>query len=173
VQDAGAVRIVIVGNAGSGKSTLARALAAQHGVAHLDLDRLFWEPERVAVKRPSADVEADLDAYCARHDGWVIEGCYGALAARLLPRRPRLIFLDPGRAECLRRCRERDWEPEKYPSRAAQDAQLGVLLDWVEGYYRRDDDMSHAGHRALFDAYDGPKEHRCAKPAADLQAAAR
>jgi adenylate kinase family enzyme len=173
VHDAGPARIVIVGNAGSGKSTLARALSAQHGVPHLDLDRLFWEPGQVAVKRPRYRVEADLDAYCAQHPGWVIEGCYGTLAARLLAQRPTLIFLDPGRAECLRRCRERGWEPDKYPSRAAQDTQLATLLEWVDGYYQRTDDMSLAGHRALFDAYDGSKEDRCAARAAGPYAATR
>ena len=40
---------------------------------------------------------------------------------------------------------------------AEQDEKLGFLLAWVANYYNRDDDMSLVRHRAIFDAYDGPK----------------
>src|SRR5690606_32731734 len=39
-----AVRILIFGNSGSGKSTLARRIAKEHGLPHLDLDAIVWEP---------------------------------------------------------------------------------------------------------------------------------
>ena len=70
---------------------------------------------------------------------------------------PELVFLNPGLAACLQNCRNRPWEPHKYASRAEQDSKLEFLLDWVADYYRRDGDMSLVRHRAIFDAYQGPK----------------
>jgi len=74
-----------------------------------------------------------------------------------LPLGPELVFLNPGEAACLRNCRARPWEPHKYASKADQDAKLAFLLGWVSDYYRRDDAMSYARHRAIYDAYAGPK----------------
>jgi adenylate kinase family enzyme len=43
------MRLLIMGNSGSGKSYRARALAAQHGLVHLDLDTIVWEPGKIAA----------------------------------------------------------------------------------------------------------------------------
>ncbi len=150
------MRIAIIGNSGSGKSTLARELAAD-AVPVLDLDTIVWEPGKIAVPRPRDQVLADLDRYCAEHPQWIVEGCYGDLAAHVLAHEPELIFINPGEEACLARCRARPWEPHKYESKAAQDTMLDNLLAWVSAYYQRDDDMSLARHRALFDGYAGPK----------------
>jgi adenylate kinase family enzyme len=150
------VRIVIVGNSGSGKSTLARRLAGKTAPV-LDLDTIAWEPHKVAVPRPRDLARADLERFCKKHERWVVEGCYGDLAEHALRWQPELILLDPGEAACLRNCRARPWEPHKYASKAEQDAKLEFLLAWVSDYYKRDDDMSLVRHRALFDAYQGPK----------------
>ena len=32
-----------------------------------------------------------------------------------------------------------------------------MLIDWVRGYYTRDDELSLVRHRALFDGYAGDK----------------
>ena len=166
------MRIVIIGNSGSGKSTLARELAAPARTPLLDLDTIFWEPGQIAVPRPPPAVHADLDRFCAEHADWIAEGCYGGLAERMLglapgpaassagsapEARPELIFMNPGEAACLRNCRARPWEPHKYASKADQDCQLEFLLGWVSDYYRRASDASLARHRAIFDAYSGPK----------------
>ena len=45
------MKVLVYGNSGAGKSTYARALAAQHGLAHLDLDSIVWEPEKIGVPR--------------------------------------------------------------------------------------------------------------------------
>ena len=151
------MRIVILGNAGSGKSTLSKSLARTQGMPMLDLDTLVWEPDRVAVERPDALVFADLAQFCRESDDWVIEGCYGDLVEAVLPHRPRLIFLEPGQDVCIANCRNRPWEPHKYRSKQEQDDHLEHLLGWVRSYYDLDGSMSLAGHRAVFDAYDGPK----------------
>jgi adenylate kinase family enzyme len=152
-----ALRTAIVGNSGSGKSTLARKLAAASGAPILDLDTIAWEPDRIAVLRDPAEVNADLDRFCAAHESWIIEGCYGDLIEHSLAHAPELVFVHPGEQVCLRNCRARPWEPHKYASQAAQDAMLEPLLAWVSAYYTRDGTMSLARHRAMFDAYRGPK----------------
>ena len=151
------MRIVIIGNSGSGKSTLARRLAAPAQTPMLDLDTIVWEPGKIAVARPLPAVHADLDRFCAEHATWIVEGCYGGLAERLLPLGPELIFMNPGEEACLRNCRSRPWEPHKYASPEAQDRMLEPLLAWVSDYYRRDGDASLARHRAIFDGYAGPR----------------
>lgn len=151
------MRLAILGNAGSGKSTLARWAAQRTGGPHLDLDTVAWEPAQVAVPRTGAAARADVADFCRRHDGWIVEGCYASLVAVALPLAPRLLLMNPGEAACLANCRARDWEPHKYPSREAQDAQLASLLEWVSAYYTREGDLSLKAHRALFDAYAGPK----------------
>lgn len=150
-------RVLILGNAGSGKSTLARRLGAENGATVLDLDTLVWVPGRIAVPRPADVVRADLHAFCESHESWIIEGCYGDLAEVVLDGRTELILLDPGEAACLENCRRRPWEPHKFATPAEQDARLGQLLAWVSEYYHRDGAMSLRGHRALYDAYAGPK----------------
>lgn len=161
------VRVAIIGNSGSGKSTLARVLAA--GVVPvLDLDTVAWKPGEIAVPQEPVVARAQLDAFCLAHADWIIEGCYAGLVGAALEHAPQLVFLDPGRAACQANCRARPWEPHKYASPAEQDARLAALLDWVAEYYTREGDMSFAAHRALFDAYGGPKQHLVTLPGPDF-----
>jgi len=150
-------RIVIIGNSGSGKSTLAHKLAKDSGAVILDIDTIVWESGKIAVPRTPEAAQGDLDAFCRTHTDWIAEGCYGDLAEYALRWKPELIFVNPGEAACLANCRARPWEPHKYASKADQDSKLEFLLQWVSDYYTRDGDMSLARHRALYDAYAGPK----------------
>ncbi len=149
--------LTILGNSGSGKSTLAARLAAATDIPVLDLDTIVWEPGKIAVPRDPEDVAADLHAFCSAHDDWIVEGCYAGLAEQTLRYDPILLFLDPGEEACLANCRERPWEPHKYASKEAQDANLPMLLQWVSDYYSRQGDMSWAAHEALLRAYEGEK----------------
>jgi adenylate kinase family enzyme len=158
------MRAVIIGNSGSGKSTLARSMAAESHAPVLDLDMIFWEPDQIAVARPDEAVFADLAKFCEGHVHWVIEGCYGNLAERALTYRPLLILVHPGKEACVSNCHARPWEPAKYATKAQQDQHLEPLLAWVADYYERDGHMSLRGHRALFDAYPGPKQLLTALP---------
>jgi adenylate kinase family enzyme len=148
-------RVLIYGNSGSGKTTMARAVAAELGVEHLDLDLIAWDSpgER---RSPAASV-AMLEAYFAAHDAWVVEGCYGDLVEAALPYCTELRFLNPGVERCIANCRARPWEPEKYASPEEQDQRLAFLLDWVRQYDTRTDEYSLARHRAIFDGFAGPK----------------
>ncbi|QNA87431.1 shikimate kinase [Massilia sp. Dwa41.01b] len=151
------MRLLIIGNSGSGNSYRAKALAAQHDLAHLDLDTIVWEPGQIAVPRAPQQVQADLLAFVHAHGSWVAEGCYGDLVEAALPWCSELVFMNPGREIYLENNRRRPWEPHKYDSMEAQQSKLPFLLDWVAGYYERDDAMSYACHRHLFDRFDGNK----------------
>ena len=152
--------MVIFGNSGAGKSTLAQELAREHGLAHLDLDSLAWEPTSPPERRPLELSSRAIERFTSTHQAWVIEGCYADLLAIVSPSCNEMIFLNPGVEACVSHCRSRPWEPHKYASKAAQDENLEMLIQWVREYENRDDDFSLHRHRALFDAFSGPKtEH--------------
>jgi adenylate kinase family enzyme len=151
------MRVLIYGNAGSGKTTYAKRLARTHGLQHLDLDAIVWEPGKIAVLRPAETVRAELQAFIDEHSRWVIEGCYADLVEMASADCTELVFLNPGEAACVAHCLARPWEPHKYASEVEQDRMLGPLLDWVRGYYHRDDAWSLVAHRRLFASFDGPR----------------
>lgn len=158
------MRIVVMGNSGAGKSTLAGRLAIEHGLAHLDLDTLAWLPTHPPQRAPLAESAAKIEAFATAHTGWVIEGCYADLLRIAADRCTQLIFLNPGTEACIANCRARPWEPHKYPSREAQDANLAMLLEWVRAYETRDDEFSLRAHRALFDEFRGDKREWTTRP---------
>ena len=150
-------RYLILGNSGSGKSTLAQRLARSGGIAHLDLDTLAWAPTSPPERRAIAESTRQIEAFMAGHDCWVIEGCYADLFAAPLRRCTRLVFLNPGIEACVENARLRPWEPHKYASKAAQDANLEMLIGWIREYETRADTFSLGAHRALFDEFAGAK----------------
>ncbi len=150
-------KVVIFGNSGAGKTTLARKLAREEGLAHLDLDGLAWEPTSPPTRRPVESSAEAIRQFTARHDRWVIEGCYSDLLSLAAPDCTQLIFLNPGVLACVQNCRSRPWEPNKYESQAAQDANLEMLIEWVGAYETRQDEFSLEAHRRLFDAFPGAK----------------
>lgn len=151
------MKILVFGNSGSGKSTYAQSLAAAHGLTHLDLDSIVWEPGKIAVQRDPQAIAASLDAFIAAHPGWVIEGCYGELVESAALHCSQLVFLNPGLEACLANNRRRPWEPHKYASMEHQNSMFDALQTWVADYYVRDDAWSCAAHRRIFDDHPGPK----------------
>lgn len=91
------------------------------------------------------------------NDNWVIEGCYSDLLELVIPHCTEVVFLNPGIDVCAENCRNRPWEPHKYDSSAEQDANLDMLLSWVEQYSQRTDEFSLRAHRRIFDNYAGEK----------------
>ena len=150
-------RLVVLGNSGSGKSTLARRLAHVRGLVHLDLDTHAWEPGIPPRRRPLARSAREIAAFMEANADWVVEGCYADLLATLLPHCTRMIFLNPGIDACVANAEARPWEPHKYPSKAAQDANLDMLKRWIEEYESRSDEFSLAAHRSLFARFTGDK----------------
>lgn len=163
-------RTVILGNSGSGKSTLAQRLAHAAGLPHLDLDTLTWEPGAPPTRRPIADSVREMAPFMAG-EAWILEGCYADLLEAALPRCTRLLFLNPGVEACVANARARPWEPHKYPSKEAQDANLEMLVGWIRDYETRRDTFSLAAHRALFAGFAGSKRELTSREAiADLSA---
>lgn len=146
-------RILIFGNSGSGKTTLAARLRDAKGLAHLDLDELAWLPTAPPERRPLAESGQAVSEFVAAHDSWVIEGCYTDLLELAAPLATEAIFLNLPVAQCQANARGRPWEPHKYSSPAAQDANLAMLLDWIAAYPVRDDVLSLRAHREFFGAF--------------------
>lgn len=164
------MRIAIVGNSGSGKTTLARQLNVGNRTSVLDLDTIAWEPNQTAVARPTEAARADVRAFCKSQESWIIEGCYAGLIETSLEFSPHLLVLDPGVEQCFTNCMSRPWEPHKFASKKEQDDKRSFLLDWVEAYYSRDDDMSLIAHKVLFQAYTGPKQWLSELPGSEFTA---
>ena len=155
-------KILIFGNSGSGKSTLAKALGDRHRLNHLDLDTLAWEPVASAntpPKRKSLNDSAELILeFTEANNQWVIEGCYTDLLSLLVAEATEMIYLNLSVAQCIENARQRPWEPHKYESKAAQDANLGMLIDWIAEYEKRQDTFSSQAHLTLYQAYQGDKK---------------
>lgn len=150
------IRIVIFGNSGSGKSTLASCYATIPGVGYLDLDTIAWDTP--GVRKETAESIEELHTFMRDRESWVIEGCYGSLIAEAAKTATEIIFLNPGIEECRKNCRARPWEPHKYESREAQDANLEMLLQWVAEYETRTDEFSLPAHRQIFESFGGKKQ---------------
>ena len=154
-------RIVIFGNSASGKSTLAKKLAKQDQLAHLDLDSLAWLPITEHSPTPQRQDIAvsvgEIEHFITHNNEWVIEGCYSDLLNHALTKCSQVIFLNLPIELCLRNAKNRPWEPHKYKSKAEQDGNLAMLLDWIAQYEQREDTFSKSAHQQLFDDFLGHK----------------
>ena len=150
-------KVVIFGNSGAGKSTMAQEIATHENLAHLDLDTIAWETGDPPQRTPLEKAGAAIDAFMSANRGWAIEGCYADLIELVLPQSPEIIFLDLPVEECIANARARPWEPHKYESPDAQDANLTMLIDWISQYPYRDGEFSRNAHAALFRDYPGKK----------------
>jgi adenylate kinase family enzyme len=150
-------KILIFGNSGSGKSTLAKKLCAGSGQAHLDLDTLAWRPSSPPQRRPVIESQIEIEKFIWLNDGWVIEGCYADLLEIAVSGTDVMIFLNLPVEACLKNARNRPWEPHKYESKQAQDANLEMLLSWISKYPERTDAFSESAHQDLFSRFPGRK----------------
>lgn len=150
-------RILIFGNSGSGKSTLARELCLKYTLAHLDLDTIAWLPSSPPSRKPLVDSQQDISIFIKSNESWVIEGCYSDLLEIAIPESTEIIFMNLPVDACISNARNRPWEPHKYATRDAQDANLGMLIDWISQYPEREDTFSMAAHNELYEKYAGRK----------------
>ena len=149
------MKLILLGNAGAGKSTMARRIIGDEPIPRLSLDEIAWDD---GPKRKPLEVSLRmLHAFIQSNEQWIVEGCYSDLIQAALPYCTELRFLNPGIEVCVAHCHRRPWEPEKYPSKEAQDEKLDFLLDWVREYESRADEYSLARHRELFEGFRGPK----------------
>lgn len=156
-------KVLIFGNSGSGKSTLAKQLSKNNHLAHLDLDTIAWQPvsaEKPPTRRSIAASKKEIDKFVNDNKGWVIEGCYADLLELLISEVDEMIFLNLSVEACIKNAKNRPWEPHKYESKVAQDANLPMLIEWIAQYDSRVDNFSKLAHQRLFDAFKGKKVMR-------------
>ena len=150
-------KILIFGNSGSGKSTLAKELCDSEKLACLDLDTLAWKTTMPPERQPLNKSYKEIQIFIESSDGWVIEGCYTDLLEKALPFSNEIIFIHLPVETCILNAKNRPWEPHKYESKAAQDANLEMLIDWISQYNQRVDTFSEQSHRALYNDFQGKK----------------
>ncbi|NMH60331.1 AAA family ATPase [Alteromonas ponticola] len=150
-------RVVIFGNSGSGKSTLATRMAKESALAHLDLDTLAWEPVSPPVRRPVAQSCESIKHFMNNNKNWIIEGCYSDLLAFAMEGATKVIYLCLPIEHCVENAKSRPWEPHKYESKEAQDANLDMLIHWIRQYENRNDTFSKTPHEQLFSRFSGQK----------------
>ena len=150
-------RIVIFGNSGSGKSTLAKELQRDNDLPHLDLDLIAWQPTSPPERKPIFESSQEIRAFMDSNAQWVIEGCYADLLEIVIPESSEIIYLNLPVEACISNARNRPWEPHKYESKEAQDANLDMLIDWIAQYADRNDTFSKPAHEKLFKDYEGKK----------------
>ena len=150
-------KILIFGNSGSGKSTLAKELANSENLAHLDLDSLAWLPIMPPERTPLEMAKRKIQEFTKSHSNWVIEGCYTDLLEIAISEASELIFMNLTVEQCIENAKNRPREPHKYTSKAAQDKNLEMLINWIEQYPERDDVFSHKAHMDLYQKFPDKK----------------
>ena len=151
-------KVVIIGNSGSGKSTLAKKMVTDVGCEHLDLDTLAWQATTPPTRKPINESKDTIDDFLSKHYSWVIEGCYSDLVELVLDDATELVFLDLPASLCVENAKQRPWEPHKYPSKEAQDANLSLLIDWIKNYDDRKDEFSRKANQKVYENFAGTKQ---------------
>lgn len=126
-------------------------------MAHLDLDALAWLPSTPPQRMPLEQSRLLVDEFVSNNESWVIEGCYTDLLQLIEDRSTEIVFMDLPVEQCIQNAKNRPWEPHKYASKQAQDANLAMLLDWIAQYEQRDDVFSLAAHTGFYDSFSRVK----------------
>jgi adenylate kinase family enzyme len=142
-------RTLIIGNSGSGKSTLADQISSASRCPHVRLDDIYWIDPLLLRKRGAVAAQ-NLLAVTVAQPSWVVEGVFGWLIDRAVPRATRLIWLDPPWEDCRAGLMARG------PCGVSDEEFTGLRV-WAEAYWTRQSSSSHAAHQRIFDAFAGEK----------------
>ena len=126
-------------------------------MAHLDLDSLAWLPSQPPQRMPLIESKVLIDEFTGNNESWVIEGCYTDLLEILAEKATEIVFLNLPIEQCVQNATNRPWEPHKYDSKEAQDANLEMLLGWIAQYEQRNDVFSFAAHTKFYEGFSGTK----------------
>ncbi|MCP4325043.1 MAG: shikimate kinase [Alteromonadales bacterium] len=151
-------KVLIFGNSASGKSTLAKQLAQSENLAHLDLDLLAWQPTNPPTRTSLDDSRKAIEQFIQQHTSWVIEGCYTDLLTMVEAVSSEVIFMNLPVTQCIANAKNRPWEPHKYDSKEAQDANLAMLIEWISQYESREDTFSKNAHTEFYQNYSASKK---------------
>jgi adenylate kinase family enzyme len=88
------MRIVIVGTSGAGKTAMAKRIAAELGVAHIELDALHWGPGWTALTRTNPDEFTRRVGAAIAAEAWVVDGNYGVVRELVWSRATHVVWLD-------------------------------------------------------------------------------
>jgi len=151
-------KILIFGNSGSGKSTLAKQLVESNKLSHLDLDTLAWASvDGKPVRLNLEDSFQKIQSFTQENESWVIEGCYSDLLELIKDQAQLIVYMDLPIDLCIVNAKNRPWEAHKYESKKAQDANLSMLISWIQEYEVRDDTFSRKAHSDFYDSFQGDK----------------
>lgn len=106
---------------------------------------------------PVAQSAVLIESFLKRNCDWVIEGCYTDLLDLVTAQSDEIIYINLGVDDCIANARKRPWEPHKYKTRSAQDANLPMLIAWIAQYPARKDTFSQRAHTKLYEGYAGRK----------------
>jgi adenylate kinase family enzyme len=137
VTEARLTRVIVQGNSGSGKSTLSTALASALGVASLELDGLYQQPNWTPL---------ELEAFRTRVQSfvdqprWIVDGNYSQVRDILWPLATAIVFIDLPRRVVMTRVikrtilrivkRERLWNGnrESWRNALSRDPMRNIIL---------------------------------------------
>jgi len=150
-------KVLIFGNSGSGKSTFAKKFRQSDGLVHLDLDTLAWQNTVPPERKPLIESKQELLTFIQSNESWVIDGGYVDLLEMAASHANEIIFLNLPVDDCIANAKNRPWEPHKYDSKQAQDANLEMLIGWIADYYVREDTFSQTAHHTFYEQFFGKK----------------
>lgn len=166
-------RVRVVGNSGSGKTTFAIALASRLGLAHLELDEVFWDADWTL--RDPAEARVLLAGFLgsAGRDGWVIDGNWNRKLDGMLDGADRVVWLDYPRRVIMPRVLRRTisrgitgrpmWHgnTERLSNLVRRDPEQNIVLwSWTQhtAYRERYRQLAASGAPVL--QLDGPRAAR-------------
>ncbi|MES2966015.1 MAG: shikimate kinase [Bdellovibrionota bacterium] len=87
-----ALRINVIGTTGAGKTTLSRQVAQELGIADIELDELFWQPNWTETPRElfREKVKHAVEA----SESWVLHGNYTKTRDLIWPKATHIVWLD-------------------------------------------------------------------------------
>ena len=138
-------RVVVQGTSGSGKSTLSAALADTLGVAYLELDGLYQQPNWMGLELE--EFRERVSAFVAQ-PRWVVDGNYSQVRDILWPLATTIVFIDLPKRVVMTRVvkrtllrivkRERLWNDnrESWRNALSRDPMRNIIL-WTWNTHAR------------------------------------
>jgi len=164
-------RIAVVGSSGSGKTTMAATLAKRLGLAHIELDAIFHQPDwqQLDGDEFSRRVEAATEV-----EGWTLCGNYSKIDHIRFGRADTVVWLDYAKPVVISRLvrrtvrravtREELWNGNREPitNFTSWDPDKNVIRwSWVNFDRRRETYERHADSGS----WDHLTVHRFTRPA--------